>query len=172
MISLKGHPVVGSSWEGYIVEQVRQLKSRNIDMYYYRTQAGSEYDIILAKGIHPLACVEVKLNNAPVISKGNMQSIADLKTKKNFVVVPDVEEYKTKDGIIIWTSDDVVTHKKYVAIFNTNDVASNKISVPWTELGIEGAKQIRDLWAKKELGIFNKEFTTSIEAHSCLLISL
>ncbi len=101
MISLKGHPVVGSSWEGYIVEQVRQLTSRNIDMYYYRTQAGSEYDIILAKGIHPLACVEVKLNNAPVISKGNMQSIADLKTKKNFVVVPDVEEYKTKDGIII-----------------------------------------------------------------------
>jgi hypothetical protein len=26
MISLKGHPVVGSSWEGYVVEQIRQLK--------------------------------------------------------------------------------------------------------------------------------------------------
>jgi len=61
----------------------------------------AEYDIVLAKGIHPLACIEVKLNNAPTISKGNMQSVADLKTKKNFVVVPDVEEYKTKDGIII-----------------------------------------------------------------------
>ncbi|HEX5150365.1 MAG TPA: ATP-binding protein [Parafilimonas sp.] len=101
MVSLKGHPVVGSSWEGYVVEQIKQLKLPNIDLYYYRTQAGAEYDIVLAKGIYPLACVEVKLNNAPVLSKGNMQSIADLKTKKNFVVVPDVEEYKTKDGIII-----------------------------------------------------------------------
>ena len=98
---LKGHPVIGSSWEGYIVEQVRQLKPANIDMYYYRTQAGSEYDIVLAKGIHPLACIEVKLNNAPTISKGNLQSISDLGTKKNFVVVPDVEEYKTRDKIII-----------------------------------------------------------------------
>ena len=101
MVALKGHPVVGASWEGYVVEQIKQLKPPSVDMYYYRTQAGAEYDIVLAKGIHPLACIEVKLNNAPTISKGNMQSVADLKTKKNFVVVPDVEEYKTKDGIII-----------------------------------------------------------------------
>ncbi|HEY5465309.1 MAG TPA: ATP-binding protein [Hanamia sp.] len=101
MLSLKGHPVVGSSWEGYIVEQVNQLKPAGTDLYYYRTQAGAECDIVLAKGIHPIACAEIKLNNAPHISKGNYQSIADLKTKKNFVVVPDVEEYKTKDGIVI-----------------------------------------------------------------------
>lgn len=109
MVSLKGHPVVGSSWEGYVVEQIKQLKSSSVDMYYYRTQAGAEYDIVLAKGIHALACVEMKLNNAPTISKGNMQSIADLKTKKNFVVVPDVEEYKTKDGIIICNMADFLT---------------------------------------------------------------
>lgn len=101
MLSLKGHPVVGSSWEGYIVEQVRELKPAGIDLYYYRTQTGAEYDIVLAKGVHPLACAEIKLNNAPVISKGNYQSIADLKTKKNFVIVPDVDEYRTKDGIVI-----------------------------------------------------------------------
>jgi len=99
--TLKGHPVVGSSWEGYIVEQVYQIKPPDVDMYYYRTQAGAEYDIILAKGVHAIAAIEIKLNNAPSITKGNMQSIADLKTKKNYVVVPDAEEYKTKEGIII-----------------------------------------------------------------------
>jgi len=101
MFSLKGHPVVGSSWEGYVVEQVKELKPAGLDLYYYRTQAGAEFDMVLAKGIHPVACAEIKLNNAPVISKGNYQSIADLKTKMNFVVVPDIEEYKTKEGIII-----------------------------------------------------------------------
>jgi uncharacterized protein len=101
MLSLRGHPVVGSSWEGYIVEQVNQLKPAGTDLYYYRTQVGAECDMVITKGIHPIACAEIKLNNAPHISKGNFQSIADLKTKKNFVVVPDIEEYKTKEGIII-----------------------------------------------------------------------
>ncbi len=101
MLSLKGHPVVGSSWEGYIVEQIRQLKPAGLDLYYYRTQAGAECDVVLSKGLHPVACAEIKLNNAPVISKGNFQSIADLKTKKNFVIVPDVDEYQTRDKIVI-----------------------------------------------------------------------
>ena len=101
LITLKGHPVVGASWEGYVVEQVRQLRPAGTELFYYRTQAGAEYDIVLARGIKPVACIEVKLNNAPSISKGNYQSIADLGTKKNFVVVPDVEEYKTKEGIVI-----------------------------------------------------------------------
>ena len=101
MNALKGHPVVGSSWEGYVVEQVKELMPSNLNQFYYRTQAGAECDLVLVKGSLPVACVEVNLNNAPTISKGNLQSIADLKTKKNFVVVPDVDEYKTKDGIII-----------------------------------------------------------------------
>ncbi len=101
MVQLKGHPVVGSSWEGYVVEQVNQLKPLGTNLYYYRTQAGAEYDIVIARGVKPVACIEVKLNNAPSISKGNYQSLDDLKTKRNFVVVPDVETYKTKEGIII-----------------------------------------------------------------------
>ena len=84
-------------------------------MYYYRTQAGAEYDIVVARGIKPVACIEVKLNNAPAISKGNHQSIADLETKKNFVVVPDVEEYRTKDGIIICSLQTLLT--KYLPRF-------------------------------------------------------
>jgi predicted AAA+ superfamily ATPase len=109
LIQLKGHPVAGASWEGYIVEQVKQLKPPGTELYYYRTQAGAEYDMVIVKGIKPLACIEVKLSNAPVITKGNFQSLADLKTKKNFVVVPDVEQYKTKEGIIICNIDTLLT---------------------------------------------------------------
>ncbi|HLF47042.1 MAG TPA: ATP-binding protein [Chitinophagaceae bacterium] len=109
LIQLKGHPVAGASWEGYIVEQVKQLKPPGTELYYYRTQAGAEYDMVIAKGIKPLACIEVKLNNAPVITKGNYQSLSDLKTKKNFVVVPDITEYKTREGIIICNMDTFIS---------------------------------------------------------------
>jgi hypothetical protein len=112
MLSLKGHPVVGSSWEGYIVEQVKELKPPGTSLYYYRTHAGAEYDLVIAKGLNPIACAEIKLNNAPNISKGNYQSIADLKTKKNFIVVPDVKEYKSKEGIIICNMETFL--KKYL----------------------------------------------------------
>ena len=105
MLSLKGHPVIGSSWEGYMVEQVNQLKPKGTSLYYYRTQAGAEYDMVLVRGIKPVAAIEIKLNNAPSISKGNFQSIEDLGTKKNFVIVPGVEEYKTKEGIVICGAD-------------------------------------------------------------------
>ena len=101
MNSLKGHPVVGSSWEGYVVEQIKELKPANTSLFYYRTQAGAECDIVLVKANQPVACVEIKMNNAPVISKGNLQSFADMQTQKNFIVVPDVDEYKNKDGVII-----------------------------------------------------------------------
>lgn len=101
MLSLKGHPVVGASWEGYVVEQVKRLKPAGTDLYYYRTQTGAECDMVFTKGLHPVACAEIKLNNAPSISKGNYQSFTDLKTKKNFVIVPDIEEYKTKERVMI-----------------------------------------------------------------------
>lgn len=101
MISLRGHPVIGSSWEGYVVEQIQRLKPHDVEMFYYRTQTGAECDIVLVRGVQTIAAIEVKLNNAPTISRGNLQSIIDLKTKKNFIVVPDVDDYKTKENILI-----------------------------------------------------------------------
>ncbi len=98
---LKGHPLAGNSWEGYVVEQVMQALPAGLQLYYYRTQAGAECDMVLARGVHPIATIEVKLNNAPSLSKGYYQSIDDLKTKKNYVVVPDIESYKTNNGILI-----------------------------------------------------------------------
>ena len=101
MNALKGNPLVGNSWEGYVVEQVLQAMPAGLQLYYYRTQAGAECDMVIARGVNAIASIEVKLSNAPVISKGNYQSIADLKTNKNFVIVPDIESYKTASGILI-----------------------------------------------------------------------
>jgi uncharacterized protein len=98
---LKGHPLVGNSWEGYVVEQVRQLLPAGIQMYYYRTHAGAECDLVLARGVQVLACIEIKLSNAPHISKGYYQSVADLKSRRNYIIVPGIDTYTTNNGIYI-----------------------------------------------------------------------
>jgi uncharacterized protein len=98
---LMSHPSVGASWEGYVVSQVLYAKENRLDMYYYRTQSGAECDLVLVRGHVVKACVEIKLSNAPVITKGFYQSVSDLKCKNNFVVCPVDIDYVTKEGVRI-----------------------------------------------------------------------
>ena len=96
-----GHPVAGSSWEGYVIEQLHQFKPSYLDMYFYRTHDGAECDVVFVKGIVPIACIEIKLSNAPTVSKGFYTSIADLEPKKKFVITPNSDEYPVNDGVIV-----------------------------------------------------------------------
>ena len=98
---LHGHPAIGASWETYVVEQVYQLKHTHIELFYYRTQDGAESDIVLTKAGKPLACIEIKLSNSPALSKGFFQCIKDLKTKQNFVIIPDGESYRKDKGLTV-----------------------------------------------------------------------
>ena len=98
---LSGHPAVGASWEGYVISQVLYAKENRLDMYYYRTQAGAECDLVLVRGHLVKACVEIKFSKAPAVTKGFYQSVTDLKSKNNFIVCPADIDYVTKDGIRI-----------------------------------------------------------------------
>jgi uncharacterized protein len=91
---LFGHPVAGSSWEGYVIEQIAQLKPRELDVYYYRTQNGAECDLLLVNGIMPIACIEIKISSTPKVTKGFYECISDLGTKKNYVVTPASDTYE------------------------------------------------------------------------------
>lgn len=95
------HLIVGASWEGYVVEQVKQLLGRNAEMYYYRTHHGTECDIVLKKGLKPLASIEIKYSSAPKITKGFTLAIDDLDTKNNYIITPDCDDYTIRAGIVV-----------------------------------------------------------------------
>ena len=101
---------MGTSWESFVVEQIRQLKPTHLDMYFYRTHQGAEADVVLVKGMTPVACIEIKISTAPKISNGFYQTMSDLKTKKNFVLMPSGDSYN-KNGIHICSvSNFINTH--------------------------------------------------------------
>ena len=106
------HPGAGASWEGYVVSQVLYAKDNRTDIYYYRTQAGAECDLIIARGHVVKACIEIKMSTSPQATKGFYQSITDLKCKNNFIVCPADLDYKTKDGVRIVGAETFV--KKYL----------------------------------------------------------
>ncbi|MCX6180579.1 MAG: ATP-binding protein [Bacteroidetes bacterium] len=91
----------GASWESFVVEQITQLKHPFIEAYYYRTHHGAEADLILVKGTTPVVCIEIKLSNAPEIKKGWYEVKKDLKTKKNFIITPQSDEYRVSDDTIV-----------------------------------------------------------------------
>jgi predicted AAA+ superfamily ATPase len=93
------HIIVGSSWEGYVVEQVKQLLERKLEMYYYRTHHGTECDIVLVKGLKPLASIEIKYSSTPNITKGFTLAINDLGTKTNFIITPDCDDYAIRENV-------------------------------------------------------------------------
>jgi predicted AAA+ superfamily ATPase len=99
--SLLGHPAVGGSWEGYVIEQIYQRKPPDIELFYYRTQAGAECDLILVKGITPLACLEIKLSNTPTVSKGFISCTIDLEPKYKYIITPESDTFTTQHDVCI-----------------------------------------------------------------------
>jgi predicted AAA+ superfamily ATPase len=90
--NLQYHPSLGYSWEGYVIEQIISLLPNTIQPYYYRTHDGAEVDLILVKGIKPIASLEIKYSEKPSLSKGYTESIKDLKTKHNYFITPGNEK--------------------------------------------------------------------------------
>lgn len=98
---LQGHPAVGASWEGFIVEQILAALPARWEPFFYRTATGVEMDLILCGPGNARIAVEIKNSSAPTFSKGFHQAIADLKPDITFVVYPGQEAYPAGKDITV-----------------------------------------------------------------------
>jgi predicted AAA+ superfamily ATPase len=100
--ALYANPLIGASWEGYVIEQIyRCVEPRSWNLYYYRTQVGAEVDLVLISPSGKMTCVEIKNTNTPKLSKGFYQSINDLQPHFQYVITPSSELLITAEGVII-----------------------------------------------------------------------
>jgi len=97
---LQGNIVIGGSWEGYVIEEIIRHLPANVRPFYYRTQHGAEADLILVKGMKPVACIEIKYIKAPVLKAGFYQCIKDLQTTQNWVIYSGEDNYTGREGIL------------------------------------------------------------------------
>ena len=59
---------------------------------------------------------------------------------------------------------------KAVGLFNRNDFKHQKVTVSWTDLKIQGKCRVRDLWRQKDLGVYKKDFSTTVPSHGVVLL--
>jgi predicted AAA+ superfamily ATPase len=91
---LLGHTVVGSSWEGFCLEQILCRVPRQWSTFFYRTQARAEIDLVLQDryGESPIL-IEFKHSHTPKLTKGFWTSKEDLCPKACYVVYPGKKSY-------------------------------------------------------------------------------
>jgi predicted AAA+ superfamily ATPase len=89
---LQGHPIVGASWEGFIVEQVRAHAPLGAPLGFYRTAAGAELDLLVTAGQRRIG-LEIKFSSAPKPTKGFWHAIEDLRVDSAYVVAPVERRY-------------------------------------------------------------------------------
>jgi uncharacterized protein len=94
---LEGHPKVGASWEGFVVEQLLHWLD-NPEAYYWRTQAGAELDLLLFHRSRRIG-IEIKRADAPGISPSMRSALEDLRLDRLFVVYPGPTRYSLADKI-------------------------------------------------------------------------
>lgn len=59
--ALAGHPIVGMSWEGFVVENLIAAAPLRTTASFYRTSAGAEIDLVLKlPGTHGVWAIEIK----------------------------------------------------------------------------------------------------------------
>ena len=88
---LEGHPKVGGSWEGFVIEQLL-ARHAHTAAYYWRTQAGAELDLLLFVGNKRVG-IEIKRADAPRMTPSMGSALDDLQLDRLFVVYPGSTRY-------------------------------------------------------------------------------
>jgi predicted AAA+ superfamily ATPase len=96
---LFGHPKVGASWEGYVIEQILQI-IRPAEAYFWATHSGAELDLLLFhKGKR--YGMEIKFSEAPVITRSMQTALHDLDLTHLWVVYPGTHAYQVERRISV-----------------------------------------------------------------------
>ncbi len=90
---LLGHPVVGKSWEGFVIENIMAVLPRGANTFYYRTATGEEIDLVIELNPQEKWAVEIKLGQSLALKKGFHTACADIDPQRKFVVYSGADTF-------------------------------------------------------------------------------
>ena len=97
--AIERHPVLGASWEGFIISQIAHISgSRRDQRYFWATHAGAELDLLLADGATRIG-VEVKRTTTPSVTRSLRSAIETLRLDQAFVVHGGEHTFALGDGV-------------------------------------------------------------------------
>ena len=97
--SLLGHPVVGMSWEGFVIENLINAAPARTVPGFYRTSGGAEVDLVLELPGGERWAIEVKRSRAANPARGFFEACEDLNPARRIVVHAGTERFPVRDQV-------------------------------------------------------------------------
>lgn len=97
--ALAGHPVVGTSWEGFVIENLLAAMPELTMASFYRTAAGAEIDLVLEIPGQGLWAIDIKRGLSARPEKGFHIACEDLKPTRRLAVNSGTEHYRITDEV-------------------------------------------------------------------------
>lgn len=97
MDALLSHPVAGASWEGFAIDAVLARFPR-AQAFFYATHGGAELDLLLVYHGRRYG-FEMKLNEAPTLTRSMTVSLEDLGLEGLFIIYPGTRQYPLSERI-------------------------------------------------------------------------
>ncbi|PWB83742.1 MAG: hypothetical protein C3F11_05050 [Methylocystaceae bacterium] len=100
MNAIAGRPIVGASWEGFVIENLLAVAPPRTTAGFYRTAAGAEIDLILElPGKSGLWAIEIKRGLTAAPSKGFHIARDDLEPARSFIVYSGDDRYPISEDV-------------------------------------------------------------------------
>jgi predicted AAA+ superfamily ATPase len=98
-LNLLSNPILGKSWEGFVIENIHSVLPRLAETYFYRTAAGAEIDLVIKMPNREIWAVEIKHGVAPKLGKHYSQTFDDIGATHKFIVYGGDDEFPVGDNI-------------------------------------------------------------------------
>jgi hypothetical protein len=106
---LEGHPKLGASWEGFVLEQIiNHLQAQSEECYFWSTYAGAELDLLVVRGRRRIG-FEVKRTVSPKITPSMQQALNDLKLQRIEVIHAGDDTFPLSSNIRAVSVDRLLT---------------------------------------------------------------
>lgn len=99
--ALLSNPVLGKSWEGFVVENIHSILPSRAETYFYRTAAGAEIDLVIKMPSSEIWAIEIKHGVAPKIGKHYSQTCDDVGASHKYILYGGEDEFPVGNNIKI-----------------------------------------------------------------------
>ena len=97
--ALLSHPVLGYSWEGFVIDNLLSCLPSHTDGYFYRTVRGAEIDLFIQLPNNQSMAIEIKHSSTPKIERGFYEACGDLNPTFRYVVYQGEEKFSLQKDI-------------------------------------------------------------------------
>ena len=98
---LEKHPQMGASWEGFVLEQIiRHLGLRQEEAFFWGVHTGPGLDLLFQRN-GKMWGIEVKFNEAPLLTKSMQSALEELSLQHLWIVYPGEKSYLLHSSVTV-----------------------------------------------------------------------